>query len=332
MPLSSFAQSSNIGIIKGIWFSEDIYFAQDPIRIYTAIQNNSGNDIQGSVEFFDNDISIGTKNFTALNGRIAEVWIDSLVTQGKHNYSVAITEAQINKPGEAPETITPSVIRSDDVIVVDIDTDGDNIGDEIDDDDDNDGFTDDDEEQQGTDPLDSQEYPKEEDSLEEKSSQLEETLDDLLNLFGSSDEKEDSDEMVTEEEITKEDSRIESPLFVQNLEQQYPVVEKITEPLNSIQNNIVPKIKQEQQRINKKHTTVESFEDPVVLNEDGTLQKESRGNLPGWMYALYLGILQVSTWFFSCIVCLIVGLFLILHLVLKIIFRFFRNRVGYIKS
>jgi len=162
MPVTMFAQSSNIGIVTGIWFSEDVFFSGDPIRIYTAVQNNSGEDIEGDVEFFDNDISIGKKDFTAPNSRVVEVWLDTTVTKGKHNYSVTFTEAQINKSGEVPKTITPRSIKSSDTIIVDNDSDGDNIGDTEDLDDDNDGFSDIEEITKGSDPLDKNSIPLQE--------------------------------------------------------------------------------------------------------------------------------------------------------------------------
>ena len=47
----------------------------------------------------------------------------------------------------------PRIITSDETLVVGVDTDGDDIGDDEDTDDDNDGYTDEEEIENGTDPL-----------------------------------------------------------------------------------------------------------------------------------------------------------------------------------
>ena len=51
---------TNIGIIQGV--CQKMKFLQDPLRIYSAIQNNSGDDIQGSQSFLIM-ISTGKKGF-----------------------------------------------------------------------------------------------------------------------------------------------------------------------------------------------------------------------------------------------------------------------------
>lgn len=325
----SFAQSSNIGIIKGIWFSEDIFFAQDTIRIYTAIQNNSGDDIQGTVEFFDNDISIGTKNFTALDNRLAEIWIDTVVSEGKHDYSVTITEAAINRPGEAAEPITPRVIKSDDTIIVDVDTDGDNIGDKVDTDDDNDGFSDSEEKLEGTDPLNINSTPEpvhEDDEIEVDDTSF---LNQILDIISDSS---DSGDMDDENVSLENDEKIYPPEFIQNIEKSYPVITQITQPINNAQNNIIPKIKKEKIRISelRDRADILKTKEPTIEGEVPVYKEQTEFTY--WMYTIYQYILSAASWVFSCLLCMIVLMFVIIHILLKLVFRIFRNRFGYIRS
>lgn len=336
-PILSFAQSANIGIVDGIWFSDDIFFAGDPIRIYTAIQNNSGEDIQGRVEFFDNDISIGSKEFTTLNNRLSEVWLDAIITEGTHDYSVAITEAAINKPGEATEPITPRVITSQNTLIADVDTDGDNIGDTDDDDDDNDGFSDIEELAAGTDSLDSTSKPREEEPESDFDSEEESILDQVIAILSGSNsdnrDAENSKEDSTEPESVDEVEPITNPQFIQNIEATYPIVTRITKPINSVQNTIVPRIEQEKKRVSvlRDDANVLNTSNESTVEGEFPEYKEKR-EFAYWMYSFYQFMLSVISWVFSCIFCMIILLFIALHLVLKILFKLFRNRFGHIRS
>lgn len=336
LPISLLAQSNNIGIIKGIWFSEDTFFAGDPVRIYTAIQNNTGDDIEGIVEFFDNDISIGKKNFTALDRRIAEIWIDSIVSEGKHNYSVQITEAAINKPGEANEPVAPRVIESDETLVVDIDTDGDDVGDMEDTDDDNDGFSDKEEEKEGTNPLDDSSIPEKEEPKVERSDQNDDNIiQKIINEITGSNSAETTPVESSSGEFSQNNNAesadtfnpIELPSFVEKIQQEYPVVSRVSKPLNNIQNAIVPKITQEQKRIESRirKPKVEISSDTTNTQEISEPEKKLSG-WQYWMYQIYSWILFAFSWIFSCLICMIILLFIVLHIVLKIFFRIFKRR------
>ena len=101
----------NTGFIQGnIWYSEDPFYVGDTIRIYSAIFNNSGSDLIGVAEFYDGDEKIGSSNFSAINGRLVEVWIDWSVTEGKHKIYAKIIDAKIAKVGGGYEAVDlPSV-------------------------------------------------------------------------------------------------------------------------------------------------------------------------------------------------------------------------------
>jgi len=328
IPVVSFAQSANVGIVTGIWFSEEVFFGGDAIRVYTAVHNNSGQDIEGNVEFFDNEISIGQKDFAALNGRVVEVWIDTVVTEGEHDYSVIITEAQINKPGQAPEVITPRSVNSSDVIIVENDNDGDNIGDREDLDDDNDGFSDEEELAQGTDPTDINSTPLQDNpDVDIVETDIDESsfIDDVLAIFNS----ENNIEMVpnTEGDI----ALIEKPNFVQNIEESYPIVTRATTPLNDLQNTIVPGIVNEREKVIKRirPDSVENKSPEQGIATDIDALAEFDHGLVGWQYwlwSIYSWILLIGQWIFSCLVCMIILIFIGIHLILRFIFRLFRPR------
>jgi hypothetical protein len=337
-PLFVFAQSANIGIIKGIWFSEDVFFAEDPIRIYTAIQNNSGKDIEGVVEFFDNDISIGKKNFTSLDKRVVELWMDTIITEGRHDYSVAITEAVINKPGEAKEPITPRIIVSDDTITAETDTDGDNIGDKEDLDDDNDGFSDIEEKKQGTDPMDKNSIPAPKESpsiVTENNLDTDSFLDTILAILRPAIDNTPNAIQETKEDtktaIAVQPTLIAKPDFVQNIENSYPIIANVTTPLNTIQNNIVPNIIEERKNvINKiKLASVENKVPVEGINTNIDALAEYDHGLVGWQYwiwLIYSWILMGIQWIFSSLIFMILLIFISIHLLLKLLFRIFRSK------
>lgn len=144
----------NAGFVSGLWYSQSPLFAGDKIRIYAAIQNRSGFDITGVVQFYNYDNLIGKADFSALDGRLIEVWTDWTAIEGKHNIRAVVAESKKSGIGEEPTPINiVSNFSSVDDVFVDIDTDGDKIGNNDDFDDDNDGVVDTDEIARGTNSL-----------------------------------------------------------------------------------------------------------------------------------------------------------------------------------
>jgi len=146
----------NAGFVSGLWYSQSPFFAGDKIRIYAAIQNRSGFDITGVAQFYNYDNLIGKADFSALNGRLIEVWMDWTAIEGKHSIRVVVVEPKKSEIGEPPTpiNITSNTSSVNDVFV-DFDTDGDKIGNNDDLDDDNDSVADTIELAQGTNPLSS---------------------------------------------------------------------------------------------------------------------------------------------------------------------------------
>ena len=159
-PLVSLAQDFNAGFVQGLWYSEESVFVDTPVRIYVALRNNTGGDITGNIEFFDNDTRIGRSTVSALDGRIIESWVDWTPSYGEHKISATITKLELHGVGTQSEEIEVATALAEDIIFVDYDTDGDGIGNSIDRDDDGDGIADSVEERNGTDPLDGTDVPQ----------------------------------------------------------------------------------------------------------------------------------------------------------------------------
>lgn len=147
---------SNIGFVPGnVWFSKIPFFAGDKVRIYTVIFNGTENDFTGTVEFYDNQATIGKINFSSSGGeKIKNIWVDWTPEKGNHKISTKIVNAKISRAGEQEKII---ILKYADAttenIFADSDTDQDGIGDAEDTDDDNDALSDEQELKIGTDPL-----------------------------------------------------------------------------------------------------------------------------------------------------------------------------------
>ena len=163
--------SLNAGFVDGLWYSKTPFFAGEEVRIYTVIQNQSGFDIIGTVKFFNNDKLLSQSDFSIVNGRLIEKWADWKPSQGKHNISVKISNTKKIEIGKEPEAINLAAYTSiTEAHDIDLDTDGDGIGNKDDLDDDNDGLSDVEENKNGTNPLvfDKPIVPVEENKVEEE--------------------------------------------------------------------------------------------------------------------------------------------------------------------
>src|SRR3989344_776530 len=137
-----------------IWYSVDHFFAGDNIRIYTVIFNGSLYDLVGTVEFFDNGILIGKTDFSvSKGGHVRDVSVPWKATEGKHLITAQTTAVSMIKDGKKVPVMLENVDAGKSERLVDLDTDGDDIGNSKDIDDDNDGISDVDEVRKGTDPL-----------------------------------------------------------------------------------------------------------------------------------------------------------------------------------
>ncbi|MES2416116.1 MAG: hypothetical protein V4504_00215 [Patescibacteria group bacterium] len=92
-----FAQSStNAGFVpSNIWYSKDPFEEKDSIKIYTLVFNSdSKRALSGSVLFFDNDVLLGKKAFTAAPSSVAQVFVNWQVTVGSHDIYAKIENSK----------------------------------------------------------------------------------------------------------------------------------------------------------------------------------------------------------------------------------------------
>jgi hypothetical protein len=145
VPSFVFAETLNAGFVQGnIWYSKDIFFVGETVRIYSGIFNGGSSDVLGTATFYDNNNLIGSTEFSvAGGGRLREVWVDWKVTEGEHAISAKILSAKVSKVGTQPKDATlVSAETLKDKVIVDFDTDKDGIGNQLDADDDGDGIDD----------------------------------------------------------------------------------------------------------------------------------------------------------------------------------------------
>lgn len=148
-----FGAEFNAGFVQGLWYSADEIFAEQPVRVYVALRNNTEHDLTGTVTFTDNGSRIGSSQISALPGRLVEAWADWTPTRGEHELRATLSNIQIHEIGGTTTRIEVESDLAEDVLIVDIDTDKDGVGNSEDADDDNDMISDEDEITAGTDPL-----------------------------------------------------------------------------------------------------------------------------------------------------------------------------------
>ncbi|MCK9344919.1 MAG: hypothetical protein M0P64_02185 [Candidatus Pacebacteria bacterium] len=146
----------NAGFVPAnIWYSKDPFFAGETIRVYTIIFNGSSYDLEGTVEFLDNGVLLGKTNFSLSGGgRVRDLWVDWKATNGKHVMTARIVNVTASLAGGAKRSIAlDNAETGKSERLVDLDTDGDGIGNTEDTDDDGDTVLDVDELRNNTDPL-----------------------------------------------------------------------------------------------------------------------------------------------------------------------------------
>ncbi len=148
-PFWALAADLNAGFVQGIWFNKAPFFAGNQVTIYTAFQNNSGQDITGTVGFFVDGQQIGQSDFTAQNGVLIPAQLTWTAVKGVKQIYAKVTAA---KSAQGPVSLSGTATGSQSVFI-DSDTDGDGIGDSVDPDIDGDGLSNTQEKTLGTNPL-----------------------------------------------------------------------------------------------------------------------------------------------------------------------------------
>lgn len=95
LPLSSYAQSSNVGFIpSNIWYSKDPFTEGDKIKIYTLLFNQDPRELSGEVLFYNKDTLLGKKSFALKSQESEVVGLDWTVTSGTHTIYAKIEGAK----------------------------------------------------------------------------------------------------------------------------------------------------------------------------------------------------------------------------------------------
>lgn len=135
--------AKHVGFVNSsLWFDREPFFSNENVRVYTALANSTPADFNGTIEFYDGDILIGSSEVSLeRNGGFEVVWADWTPHEGDHTVRVRIVDAILIPPEGEPIPVTydeePSSALSR---FVDTDTDGDGVGNRDDTDDDNDGI------------------------------------------------------------------------------------------------------------------------------------------------------------------------------------------------
>jgi len=93
LPIITFA-ALNAGVVDGVWFSTSNPKAGEPIKIFTAVQNQSNETIKGNVSFLVNSKIIGSTKFTVRSNEIKSVSIDYTFSGGNYEVSAYITSVK----------------------------------------------------------------------------------------------------------------------------------------------------------------------------------------------------------------------------------------------
>ncbi|MBI2449908.1 MAG: hypothetical protein HYV47_00025 [Candidatus Nealsonbacteria bacterium] len=131
-----------------IAFSKDEPLAGEKIRVFARVFNLGDTDVYGFVIFLDSKKELADPQPISVKASTYDdVFIDWLVSAGTHNISAKIVGASLQDDNLENDT----AVRES--YFVDLDTDGDKVGNKYDDDDDNDGLSDEKEAAMGTNPL-----------------------------------------------------------------------------------------------------------------------------------------------------------------------------------
>ncbi len=127
IPVSTYAAVLNAGIVSGVWFSNPNPKEGEEIRIFTAVQNQSNENISGTVAFLvDSDI-IGSTQFSVRSNDIVPVSITYTFPDGDYDVSAYITSVEENSvvyttvsdtsvsvaPASLPNTVTETTNKPD---------------------------------------------------------------------------------------------------------------------------------------------------------------------------------------------------------------------------
>ena len=300
----------NAGFVNGMWYSKMPFFAEDTVRIYAVIQNQSGFDITGAIQFFDNNKLLSESDFSAVNGRLIEKWADWNVSSGEHIIRVQITDVKKMEIGKAPVAVELNAnIIITEKHLIDIDSDKDGIGNQEDLDDDDDGVSDLDEIKAGSNPLVFN--PPVQPIVEKVAEQSKETV-------GATDTK-----IETAKIVLADTARITTEVAENVLGVSQNLAGKAKVFLQDKKEEIDKELEQEKKEAEIKETLFGTKETTEEIDVQNSLLASVLGNLPALkeLYSFFLAVLIyiLDSWW------LLIGL---LCFLLWSIWRIFKRRLN----
>ena len=93
--------NTTTGFIPGqIWYSKDNIIEGDNVKIYTAIWNNNTSSLSARVEFYDQNVILGTRDVVVSPLQLEGVSVSWKVTAGDHLISAKILSPSITNGGK----------------------------------------------------------------------------------------------------------------------------------------------------------------------------------------------------------------------------------------
>lgn len=134
--------SANVGFVSNnIWLSDTTPLEGDVIKIHSVIVNDDSRSFGGNILFLDNNSAISSEIPFELGGDGTSdvVSVSWNAVQGQHQFKAVIEDAYFVENGAYVAVDASMMSQSTEIIYVDIDSDGDGVGDQA-------------EQNQGTDP------------------------------------------------------------------------------------------------------------------------------------------------------------------------------------
>ncbi|MEI7688736.1 MAG: hypothetical protein WCI91_00965 [Candidatus Nomurabacteria bacterium] len=101
------------GFIPGqIWYSKDTIAEGDTVKIYTAIWNNSTSPLSAKVEFYDQNVILGTRDVVLPSQQLMDASVTWKVTAGDHSISAKIISPSVTVSGKKEIVTVNNVLTS----------------------------------------------------------------------------------------------------------------------------------------------------------------------------------------------------------------------------
>ena len=101
------------GFIPGqIWYSKDNIAEGDTVKIYTAIWNNSTSPLSAKVEFYDQNVILGTRDVVVPSQQLIDASVTWKVTSGDHSISAKIISPSVTVSGKREIVTVSNVLTS----------------------------------------------------------------------------------------------------------------------------------------------------------------------------------------------------------------------------